>query len=112
MANPTNFAPEPIPNSNLGVDLLNVYGDDSYDFVLWEESEFDGIQGVQKYLDFLMQTEAFNILKLDSDGYADPEDVRQLKLKYELSGDFGDWDWKIDYDEYSDCLVFFLWKND
>ena len=116
-ANPMKFAPESVFDPEYGVEChYEVYGDDStdnYDRVLREESEFyGGIQGVQEYLDSLMQTEVFNILQAESDGYADSEEVRELEFKYQLSGGFGDWHWRIEYEQRHDCLVFMLGHDD
>ena len=114
-ANPMKFAPESVFDPEYGVETTyEVYGDDStdnYDQVLREESEFDGIQEVQEYLDFLMTTVVYTIKVHEACGYLDPDEVRELD-KYQLSGGFGDWHWDIDYNQRHDCLVFMLGHDD
>ena len=110
------FAPESVFDPEYGVEITyEVYGDDStdnYDQVLREESEFDGIRGVQEYLAFLMTTDVFIIKALEAHGYTpDPDEERELD-KYQLSGGFGDWHWDIDYNQRHDCLVFMLGHDD
>ena len=109
MAEPVRFAPE--VDLTVGVDNLDLYGendDSSYDSVLREESEFDGILGVQEHLDLLMKQGYKTPLGLRALGYY----VDMSRLKSPLSGGFGEyWEWEIIYDLDSDCLVFRLWKN-
>lgn len=111
------FAPESVFDPEYGVEsTYEVYGDDStdnYDKVLREESEFDGIRGVQEYLAFLMTTDVFIIKAREAHGYTpDPDEERELEFKYQLSGGFGDWHWDIEYDWSHDCLVFKLGHDD
>lgn len=109
MSDPIKFAPEVDPY--VGVDNLDLYGEDedsSYDSILREETEFDGILGVQKHLDYLMQLGYKSPLELGKLGYP----VDMSRRKYPLSGSFGEyWEWEIIPDFDSDCLVFQLWKN-
>ena len=109
MSDPIKFAPE--VDRYVGVDNLDLYGEDedsSYDSILREETEFDGILGVQKHLDYLTQLGYKSPLELVKLGYR----VDMSRRKYPTSGGFGEyWVWKIEPDFDSDCLVFHLWKK-
>lgn len=91
-----------------GLDLYDQDDDSSYDTILRMETEFDGILGVQEYLEHLMQLGYDKMLMMDSLGYTADENRRN----YPLSGGFREyWDWQIIYDFDNDCLVFQLWMN-
>ena len=107
------FAPESVFDPEYGVEITyEVYGDDStdnYDQVLREESEFDGVQGVQKYLDYLMQI--FDKAVEEQGCNVEFEDICQRE-NCPLSGGFGDWHWDIEYDWSHGCQVFKLGHDD